>query len=83
MDTGPCFNDPHPANKRVDMALVDVAATEIVVVVLMMKSSKITGKKTPGEPGHHEKLPVKRHRGEPGHKITGTRFRRKSKVKYR
>jgi hypothetical protein len=31
MDTGPCFNDPHPANKRVDMALVDVAATTIVV----------------------------------------------------
>jgi hypothetical protein len=38
MDTGPCFNDPHPANKRVDMALVDVAATEIVVEDLMMKN---------------------------------------------
>ena len=35
METGPCFNDPHPANKRVDMALVDVAATTIVVVGLM------------------------------------------------
>jgi len=44
MDTGPCFNDPHPANKRVDMALVDVAATEIVVVdLIMMKNlAKIT-----------------------------------------
>jgi hypothetical protein len=37
MDTGPCFNDPHPANKRVDMALVDVAATSIVVVGLISK----------------------------------------------
>ena len=37
METGPCFKDPHPANKRVDMALVDVAATTIVVVVLKLE----------------------------------------------
>jgi hypothetical protein len=59
MDTGPCFNDPHPANKRVDMALVDVAATEIVVEDLIMMKNLDYGYRYPVSSQIKSQVPVK------------------------